>query len=310
MAKKKSLTKPNLSVSLGKLKLANPVIVASGTFGDGQDYQDLVPLKNLGAIVTKTITLNPKIGNPPPRITETYRGMLNAIGLENPGIETFVAETIPPLKKIGIPVIVSISGDTKSEFIRCAKILSKVKGASAIELNISCPNLKKEGLIAQDKYATYEVVKAVRAATKLPLITKLSPNVTDIAEIARSAERAGSDILSLVNTFFGMSVDLETHRAKLGNVTGGLSGPAIKPQALWALHRVYSSVKIPLIGMGGVMSAQDALEFIICGASAVASGTANFVNPRVTQEITRGIKEYLKKNKIQDIKQLIGTFKP
>ncbi|MBL7084794.1 MAG: dihydroorotate dehydrogenase [Candidatus Omnitrophica bacterium] len=300
---------PKLSVSLGRLKLANPVIVASGAFGYGQEYKDLVSLKKIGAIATKTITLKARKGNPSPRIAETHLGMLNAIGLENPGLEVFLREKMPSLEKIGIPIIVSIAGDTPAEFAKVARRLSKVKSISALELNISCPNLNKKGLIAQDAQATYRVVKAVKRQTKLPIITKLSPNVTDIVEIAKQAKAAGSDILSLVNTFFGMALDLKTRRPKLGNITGGLSGPAIKPQSLYMVRRVYKAVKIPLIGMGGIMNAQDALEFIICGASAIAVGTANFVNPRATVEIIAGIKKYLEKNKIRSIKKLIGTLK-
>ncbi|MBU3933729.1 MAG: dihydroorotate dehydrogenase [Candidatus Omnitrophica bacterium] len=300
---------PELSVSLGRLKLANPVVVASGTFGYGEDYKDLVPLKKLGAIVTKTITLKARSGNPPPRIAETYQGMLNAIGLENPGLEAFICEKLPYLKKIGIPIVVSIAGDTPAKFAELAGALSKLKrNIGALELNASCPNLGKKGLIAQDARAIYQVVKAVKRATKLTVITKLSPNVTDIAGIAKAAEAAGSDALSLVNTFFGMAVDVKTKRPKLGNITGGLSGPAIKPQALWMVRQVFQAVKIPLIGMGGIMDTQDALEFIICGASAVACGTANFVNPRATVEIIEGIKKYLKENRIGSIKKLVGSI--
>jgi len=299
---------PDLSVSLGRLKLANPVVVASGTFGYGEDYKDLAPLKKLGAIVTKTITLKARSGNPPPRIAETYQGMLNAIGLENPGLEVFICEKLPYLEKVGIPIVVSIAGDTPAKFAELAGALSKLKGIAALELNASCPNLGKKGLIAQDARAIYQVVKAVKRATKLTVITKLSPNVTDITRIAKAAEAAGSDALSLVNTFFGMAVDVKTRRPKLGNITGGLSGPAIKPQALWMVRQVFQAVKIPLIGMGGIMDTQDALEFIICGASAVACGTANFVNPRATADIIEGIKKYLKETRIKSIKKLIGSL--
>lgn len=311
---------PDLSVSLGRLKLARPVVVASGTFGYGQDYKDLVPLKKLGALVTKTITLKAQKGSPPARIAETYRGMLNAIGLENPGLEAFIREKIPFLQKIGIPIIVSISANTPAQFAQISRRLSKIKAVSAIELNLSCPNIERRGLsasgkargaglIAQEAGATYRVVRAVKKATKLTVITKLTPNVTDITEVARAAEEAGSDVLSLVNTFFGMAVDAETRKPKLGNISGGLSGPAIKPQALWMVRQTFAAVGIPIIGMGGIMNAQDALEFIICGASAVACGTANFVNPGATVEIIEGIREYLKKNRIGNIKELIGTLK-
>ena len=298
----------NLAVSLGRLKLANPVVVASGTFGYGEEYKDLVSFKRLGAIVTKTITLKPRSGNPPPRIAETYQGMLNAIGLENPGLDVFIREKLPFLKKIGVPIIVSIAGDTPAQFAQISRRLSKVSSIAALELNLSCPNVAKSGLIAQVPRATYQAVKAVKEATKLTVITKLSPNVTDITEIAQAAERAGSDALSLVNTFFGMAVEVETKKAKLGNTSGGLSGPAIKPQALWMVREVFKTVKIPLIGIGGIMDAGDALEFIICGATAVAVGTANFVNPRATLEIIEGIKRYLKQNHIADIKSLVGSL--
>lgn len=297
-----------LSVSLGRLKLSNPVLVASGTFGYGQEYKDLAPLKKLGALVTKTITLKAQSGNPPPRIAETYLGMLNAIGLENPGVEAFICDKIPFLRKIGIPVIVSIAAQTPGQFSRICRRLSKIPAVCALELNISCPNLAKGGLIAQDAQATYQAVKAAKKATRLPIITKLSPNVTDITKIARAAEDAGTDGLSLVNTFFGMAVDARTRKPKLGNISGGLSGPAIKPQALWMVRQVFKAVKVPLIGMGGIMNAQDALEFIICGASAVAVGTANFVNPGASPEVLSGIKKYLKENKIGNIKNLVGAL--
>ncbi len=297
-----------LSVSLGRLKLANPVLVASGTFGYGREYQDLVALKKLGAIVTKTITLKPQQGNPPPRIAETYQGMLNAIGLENPGLEAFVREKVPFLQKIGIPVIVSIAADTPAGFAEITRRLSRIKSIAALELNLSCPNVGRGGLIAQDARAVYRVVRAVKKVTTLTVITKLTPNVTDITKIAQAAQQAGSDIISLVNTFLAMALDIETRRPKLGNVTGGLSGPAIKPQALWMVREVFKTVKIPLIGMGGIMDARDALEFIICGASAVAVGTANFVNPRAAIEIIAGINKYLQKHKIGTVKKLVGTL--
>ncbi|MFH1245507.1 MAG: dihydroorotate dehydrogenase [Candidatus Omnitrophota bacterium] len=299
---------PDLSVSLGKLKLANPVIVASGTFDCGEDYQDFVPLKKLGAIVTKTITLHQRQGNPPPRTAESYQGLLNAIGLENAGVDDFIRWKIPVLAKAGVPVIVSIAADTPAEFAELARRLSGMNVIAALELNISCPNLNKPGLIAQDAAETGQVVRAVRQATQLPLITKLSPNVSDITEIARAAEGAGSDILSLVNTFFALAVDIKTKRPKLGNVYGGLSGPAIKPQALWMVRKVFKAVRVPLIGMGGIMNAEDALEFMLCGASAVACGTVNFVHPRAAEEILQGIKNYLKENKIKSVSELTGSL--
>ncbi|MFH1046004.1 MAG: dihydroorotate dehydrogenase [Candidatus Omnitrophota bacterium] len=303
------MTAADLKVSLGNLKLANPVMVASGTFGYGQDYQDLVELNRLGALVTKTITLKARSGNPPPRIAETDRGMLNSIGLENPGLEGFLREEMPFLRSLDIPVIVSVSADTPGEFAQLTGELDKVRGIAALELNISCPNLGKKGLIAQDAQAVSRVVKAARKKTHRPLITKLSPNVTDITTIARAAQQAGSDILALVNTFFGLAVDAASRRPKLGATSGGLSGPAIKPQALWMVDQVRRALKIPLIGMGGIMNTADALEFIICGASAVAVGTANFVNPRAAIEIIDGIERYLEKERLGTIKKLIGSLR-
>ncbi len=297
----------NLAVKIGKLKLKNPVMVASGTFGE--EYGELVDIKKFGAIVMKTITLKPRKGNPPPRIVETPSGMLNSIGLENKGVEDFVKNRLPAVKKFKIPIIASIAGDDEEEFRGLARSLGKTNAVDAIELNLSCPNIKygtREDLIAQDRDATYKVVSAVRKVTKLTLIAKLSPNVTNIKEIAKSAEAAGADGVSVVNTFFGMSVDIESRKPNLGNVTGGLSGPAIRPMALRMVWEVYNSVKIPIIGMGGIMDYKDAVEFMLCGATAIQVGTANFVNPKTAAGIIAGLKTYLKKNKISDIKKLVG----
>lgn len=306
---------PNLSINIGKLKLKNLVMVASGTFGYAEEFKDLVNLRKLGAIVTKSITLKPTEGNPSPRICETPSGMLNAIGLQNDGVEDFLKSKLPFLKKIGVPIIVSIAGRDKDEFVGLTKRLGKA-GIDAIELNISCPNIKGSRvkgqglrLLAQDFQATYEVVKAVRKATRLTLITKLSPNVTDIVSIAKAAVKAGTDGVALVNTFTGMSIDIETRRPRLGNITGGLSGPAIKPVAIRMVWEAYQKVKVPIIGMGGIMDVSDALEFIIAGATCVAVGTANFINPKVSIEIIEGIKKYMIKNKIENIKNLIGSLK-
>jgi dihydroorotate dehydrogenase (NAD+) catalytic subunit len=288
----------NLSIKIGKIKLKNPVLVASGVFGYGVELKDLVDLKKIGAIITKTITLKPKEGNPPPRIYETPSGMLNSIGLENPGLDIFIREKLPFLKKIGIPVIVSISGDSIEEFVELAKKLDRE--IEAIELNISCPNIKRTKLIAQDSKATSHVVKSVRKVTGKTLITKLSPNVTDITEIAKAAVEAGTDAISLINTIFGMAVDIKKKRIMFG----GLSGPAIKPIALRMVYEVRRKVDIPIIGCGGIMNWQDALEFLICGATAVAIGTANLINPKISIEIIKGIENYLKKNKIRNIKEL------
>jgi len=303
----------DLNVKIGKVRLKNPVLVASGTFGYGEEFKDLVDLKKLGAIVTKTITLKPKEGNPPPRIYETPSGLLNSIGLENPGLDVFIKEKIPFLKKIGIPVIVSISGNNIEEFVELAKELDKTEGVDAIELNISCPNIsitkmrklhKNVKLIAQDPQTTYEVVKAVHKVVKKTIVTKLSPNVTDITEIVEAAVKAKTDAISLINTFFSMAIDLKKKRI----ITGGLSGPAIKPIALRMVNEVRKKVDIPIIGCGGIMNWQDAIEFFIAGANAVSVGTANLINPKITLEIIKGIEDYLRENKIKDIRELIGVY--
>jgi dihydroorotate dehydrogenase (NAD+) catalytic subunit len=301
---------PNLTVNIGKLKLKNPVMVASGTFGYAEEFKDFLDLKKLGAIVTKTITLKPRQGNPAPRTCETPAGMLNSIGLENPGIDRFIKEKLPYLNKTGVPIIISISSEENpEEFITLAKRVDRINRVAALELNISCPNLKRPTLIAQDSQATHELVKAVRKVTKKTLITKLSPNVTDITEIARAAERAGSDAISLINTITGMSIDVATKKPKIASITGGLSGPAIRPIALRMVWEVYQKIKIPIIGMGGIMNTPSALEFILAGATAVAVGTGNFINPKVTMEIIAGIKKYMAANKIKNIKSIIGSLK-
>ena len=319
--------KADLKTKIGKLKLSNPVMVGSGTFGYGEEFKDFIDLRKLGAIVTKTITLHPRRGNPAPRTCEAPAGMLNSIGLDNPGIEKFIQEKLPFLKKTGVPIIVSIASEgDPEEFVTLARHLDKVEGVSAIELNISCPNITPHAtrqkpkakslqpaacsqLIAQDSKSTYEVVNRVRRVTQKTLIAKLSPNVTDIAEIALAAQSAGSDGVSLINTISAMSIDIETRRPKIRMAVGGLSGPAIRPVAVRMVWEVYQKVKIPIIGMGGIIDAPSALEFIIAGASVVAVGTANFINPGVTLEIIDGIKKYLSKNKIKDIKTLIGSLK-
>ncbi|MDD5618283.1 MAG: dihydroorotate dehydrogenase [Candidatus Omnitrophica bacterium] len=297
-------------IKIGELKLKNPVLVASGTFGYAKEFFPYLNLKKLGGIITKTITLSPRKGNPSPRIAETASGMLNAIGLQNEGIDNFLDEKMPFLKSLGIPIIVSIGGDTTEENVKLAKTLAKVKAVSALEINISCPNIKgKDCLVSQDKDATYQLVKQVRSVTDKTIITKLSPNVTDIVEIARAAKDAGSDALSLVNTFLGMAIDIDKKSPRLGNITGGLSGPAIKPLALRMVWQVAQNIDIPVIGMGGIMNASDAIEFMIAGANAVCVGTANFTDPAVSLRVIRGIEEYLKKNKITHIKNLIGCLK-
>jgi dihydroorotate dehydrogenase (NAD+) catalytic subunit len=297
-----------LKIKIGKLSLKNPVIVASGTFGYAEEFYGLVNLKDLGAIVSKTITLNPQAGNQPPRIVETAAGILNSIGLENPGLKAFLKDKLPALQKIKVPIIVSISANSDADFAKLVKSLDKT-GIAAIELNLSCPNLQEKTLVSQDAKATYRVVSRLRRLTSKTLIAKLSPNVTDIKIIAQAAEKAGANAISLVNTFVGLAVDIETQKPKLGNITGGLSGPAIKPLALRLVWEAFNAVKIPIIGMGGIMDTKDALEFFICGASAVAVGTANFIQPNLTGEIINGIKKYLRQNQIRNIKGLIGSLK-
>ena len=282
------------------------MMAASGTFGYAKEFEKLVNLKEIGAIITKTITLNSRQGNVMPRICETSAGMLNAIGLQNEGIDDFVKEKMPYLSKIGVPIIVSISGNNIDEFFILARRLNKIKNISGIELNISCPNIKTKGLVAQDAKETYEVVKAVRKVTNKTLITKLSPNVTDIVEIAESAESAGSDAVSLVNTFLGMAIDIDARKSKLGNITGGLSGPCIKPIAVRMVYEVSKNINIPVIGMGGIMNSDDAIEFMLAGASAIQVGTANFIDPGICGKIVKGIEAYLKKHKIEKIEDIVG----
>ena len=302
-------TNVNLCVDLAGIKMKNPIMVASGTFGYGEEYSNFIDLRELGAIVTKSITLLPKAGNLPPRIAETPSGILNAIGLQNVGLEKFISDKMPFLREIGIPIIVSISGEDISEYVEIAQRLNDVPDVAALELNVSCPNVSKGGMLfGSNQQMTHDLVSSVRCATKLPIIAKLSPNVTSIAEIALSAEEAGADALSLINTLLGMAIDVNTRRPKLGNITGGLSGPAIRPIAIRMVWQVFNMVKIPLIGMGGIMTAEDALEFIIAGAKSVSIGTANFVNPMSAVEVISGIREYLKKKGIADVNTLVGNL--
>lgn len=299
----------NLDVNIADIKMKNPVMVASGTFGYGEEYSSFYNLNELGAIVSKSITLLPRIGNRPPRIAETPSGILNAIGLQNVGLDKFISLKMPFLKKIGIPVIVSISGEDISEYIAIAEKLNNVDGVSGIELNISCPNVAKGGMqFGADAQTTHELVKSVRYTTKIPIIAKLSPNVTNVVDIALSAEGAGADAISLINTLLGMSIDINTKRPKLGNITGGLSGPAVRPVAIRMVWQVFNAVKLPIIGMGGIMTAEDAIEFIIAGARAVSVGTANFVNPMSVIEIISGIRNYMEQKGVADINDLVGSL--
>ena len=308
--KKKIKTNVNLAVEIGSLKIKNPVMTASGTFGYGEEYADYVDLSRLGAIVVKGLSLKPRLGNPPPRIMETAGGMLNAVGLQNIGVDVFIKEKLPFLQKYDVVVIANIYGESYSEYQKVAGKLSSVAGVHALEVNVSCPNVNKGGLIfGSDSKAAAEVTRRVKGETNLPVIVKLTPNVTDIATIAQAVEKAGADAVSLINTLAGMSVDLKTRTPHLKNITGGLSGPAIKPVALKMVWQVVSRISIPVIGIGGIMNAEDALEFLILGAKAVQIGTANFINPRATLDVIEGIKKYLFDNKIKDINEIIGTFK-
>lgn len=304
---------PRLEVEVGGIRMKNPVMTASGTFGYGEEFSPFIDLDKLGAIVSKGITLKPKRGNPPPRIIETPSGILNSIGLQNVGVEVLINKKLPYLQKFTTPVIINISGDTLEEYVELARKLDNIsqeKGIAGLEINISCPNVQKGGIVwGTEAQLTYKVVNNIRKVTTLPLIVKLSPNVTDIKVIAVAAEEAGADVLSLINTLVGMAVDVSLRRPKLANISGGLSGPAVKPVALWMVWQVFQTVNIPIIGMGGIMKAQDALEFIIAGARAVSIGTANLVNPKAAIEIIKGIEEYLLENKIKDINELVGSLK-
>jgi dihydroorotate dehydrogenase (NAD+) catalytic subunit len=300
---------PDLAVQLGPLRLKNPVMSASGTFGYGEEYSSFLDLKRLGAIVVKGISLEPRAGNPPPRLAETASGMINAIGLENVGVEMFLSVKLPFLRELGIPVIVNILGETVEEYAELAARLSEAPGVAGIEINVSCPNVKEGGMVfGTDPAMTSRVVQSVRRGTALPVITKLTPNVTSIAEIARAAEGAGSDIVSCINTLAAMAVDIFSRRPRLGNVVGGLSGPAVKPVALRCVYEVTRAVKCPVIGIGGIVNATDALEFLLVGAGAVQVGTANFINPAAAVEIIEGMERFLKVEGIPDIKSYTGTL--
>ncbi|MBI5701221.1 dihydroorotate dehydrogenase [Candidatus Saganbacteria bacterium] len=280
-------------MELAGIKLNNPVMVASGTFGNGKEYADLIDIEKLGAIITKSISLNPREGNPPPRICETPSGMLNSIGLQNDGLKVFIDEHLKFLSKYKVPVIVNIAGETDQECVELAKALSKEPTVKGLELNISCPNVKQGGMqFGCSPTGTEEIVKAVRKATDLPLIVKLSPNVTDIVQIAEAAVSAGADALSLINTLLGMAVDVKERKFKIARKVGGLSGPAIRPVAVRMVYQVASAVKVPVIGIGGILTLDDALEFFMVGASAVQVGTGNFVDSKTALNIIEGLKSY------------------
>ena len=302
------MSKLSLDINIAGIKMKNPIMTASGTFGYGLEYSNLINIKDFGAIVAKTITLEPRIGNPQPRIVEVASGMLNSIGLQNPGAKVFIEEKLPQLKRYSVPIIANISGSKEAEFVELAALLSNI-GLSGLEINISCPNVERSVLFAQDAELTYKLVKKVRKVTSLPLIVKLTPNVTDITLIAKATEDAGADAISLINTLIGMSIDIQTKKPKLANVIGGLSGPAVKPVALRMVYEVSKKVRIPIIGLGGIMTSDDAIEFLLAGASAVAIGTANFVNPNTCCEIIEGIRRYMKANNFNKISDITGKLK-
>jgi dihydroorotate dehydrogenase (NAD+) catalytic subunit len=302
--------KPQMRVNIGGIEIKNPVMTASGTFGYASEFDELMDLNRLGAIVVKGLSLEPSKGNPPPRIVETPCGMLNAIGLENVGLAAFVKKKLPFLRRLDTPIFVNVYGKSTEEYAELAARLEDIDGVSGIEVNISCPNVKSGG-IAFGAYpeSAAEVISAIRKKITKPLMVKLSPNVTDITEIAKSVEAEGADSISLINTITGMAIDIETRRPKIGNITGGLSGPAIKPVALRMVWQVAQTVNVPVVGIGGIMTAKDALEFLIAGAVAVQIGTANFINPHATTDIIDGIETFLIERNISDISDIIATLK-
>src|SRR6266436_3994609 len=298
----------DLSVRIGSLTLKNPLIAASGCFGYGVEYADLVDLSSLGGVAVKGLFLSEREGHPAPRIVETPAGMLNAIGLQGIGARRFVDEKLPELRARGATVIVNVCGTTLDEYVEVSRVVSDAEGVAGIELNISCPNIKEGGIqFGCSLNGTFDVVSAVRKATRLPIIPKLTPNVTDVASFARASEEAGADAVSLVNTFLAMVLDVETRRPKISNVVGGLSGPAIRPIAVRMVYECRQAVRIPIIGIGGITDARDALEFIIAGAAAVQVGTANFVDPYIWPKLLDGITAYMDRHQIARISDLVGT---
>jgi dihydroorotate dehydrogenase (NAD+) catalytic subunit len=297
-----------LAVEVAGIRMQNPVMTGSGTFGYAEEFEKYFDLNRLGAIVVKTITRLPRAGNPPPRVAETPAGMLNAIGLHNVGIEGFIRDKLPYLRRLAPPLIVNVAGESVEDFRELTKRISDQDGVAGIELNVSCPNVAGGLDFSSDPQLAHRVVRSAREATPLPLIPKLSPNVTDIVTIARAVADAGADAISLINTLVGMAVDVRTRRPKIGNVTGGLSGPAIRPIAVRMVWQVARAVRLPIIGMGGIVTAEDALEFLIAGATAVAVGTANFIDPEAPVKVIEGLEQYCTANGIRDIRQLIGSL--
>ena len=297
----------NLSVDIAGVTLKNPITVASGTFGSGMEYDEFVDLNALGAVTTKGVASVPWPGNPTPRIAETYGGMMNAIGLQNPGIDTFVARDLPFLQKKDTKIIVNVCGKTTEEYVAVVERLASEK-VDLLEINVSCPNVKEGGIaFGQDPKALFAITKEIKAKAKQPIIMKLSPNVTDITEMARAAEAAGADALSLINTLTGMKIDIHRRKFVLANKTGGMSGPAIKPIAVRMVYQTAQAVKLPIVGMGGIATAEDAIEFILAGASAVSVGAMNFINPYCTEEILKGIEDYMRMYRVENLKDLVGA---
>lgn len=298
----------NLEVKLAGRTFKNPVTTASGTFGSGAEYEEFVDLSALGAVTTKGVANVPWEGNPTPRIAETYGGMLNAVGLQNPGIELFCQRDIPHLKEKNASIIVNVCGRTVEDYVEVVERLAD-EPVDLLEINVSCPNVKAGGIaFGQNPDALYEITKAIKAKAKQPIVMKLSPNVTDITEMAKAAEAGGSDVLSLINTITGMKIDIHRRKFILANQTGGLSGPAIKPVAVRMIYQVHKACSLPIIGMGGVMTGEDAIELMMAGATMVAVGTANFHNPRATMEVLQGIREYMERYHIEDINEIIGCM--
>jgi dihydroorotate dehydrogenase (NAD+) catalytic subunit len=302
--------RPDLAVEFAGIRLKNPVLTASGTFGYGEEYKGIVDLNEIGGVIVKGVSLKAIAGNPPPRIWETPSGMLNAIGLENPGVDVFLREKLPYLRQFDTAVIVNIFGYSLEEYVAVTERLDGASGIAALEVNISCPNVKAGGIVfGTNVKASFELLSALRRATKLPLIAKLSPNVTDITEFALAAADAGCDGLSLINTLLGMAIDVRSRTPRLANRTGGLSGPAIRPVAVRMVWQAARAVRLPIIGMGGILTAEDALEFILAGASAVAVGTANFIYPRATVDVVKGMEAFLAQEGIGTVRELIGQVR-
>ena len=297
----------NLAVEFAGIRMRNPVVTASGTFGYAKEFEPYLDLNRLGAVVVKTITRLPRAGNPAPRIVETPAGMLNAIGLQNVGIDAFLREKLPFLRTLGPPLIVNVAGESVEDFRELAKRVGDQEGVAAIELNVSCPNVAGGLDFSTDPALTYQVVKAAREATHLPIIPKLSPNVTDIRAIARAAEDAGADGLSLINTLVGMAIDVRTRRPKIANVTGGLSGPAIRPVAIRMVWQVAQTVRLPILGMGGIVTGEDAVEFLLAGATAVAVGTASFIDPTSVVKVIEGLRDYCAASGVTEVRELVGA---